>query len=76
MLYSTHVLHSHWPINLNETVLLANRLGLTYINLSLVQVLSEVEGMVRCRQTGGLACVLFTNSAGTMARDINVPDDI
>ena len=73
MLYSTHVLHSHWPINLNETVLLANRLGLTYINLSLVQVLSE--GMMRCRQTG-LACVLFTNSAGTMARDINVPDDI
>ena len=76
MLYSTHVLQSHWPINLNETVLLANRLGLTYINLSLVQVLSEVEGMVRCRQTGDLAFVLFTNSAGTMARDINVPDDI
>ena len=74
MLYSTHVLHSHWPINLNETVLLANRLGLTYINLSLVQVLSE--GMMRCRQTDDLACVLFTNSAGTMARDINVPDDI
>ena len=74
MLYPTHVLHSHWPKNLSKTVLLAHRLGFAYINLSLVQVLSE--GMVRCRQTGGLACVWFTNSAGTMTRDINVPDDI